>query len=197
MRECMNRRATWIKGLRRHLQLTQAQFAETLGVGQPTVSRWENGADPEIEHWELLRAAASRGNYGAFDEASLQKVPLIGYVGAGAAINMYGAGQGPFGEVDMPPGGNDQTVAVEVRGDSMTGVADDRWIIYYDARHDPPHEGLFGKLCVIGLANDTVLVKKLFPGRQPNRFDLYSTNGAPLFDQEVAWAAKVAWIKPT
>lgn len=193
----MDRRAIWIKGLRRHLGLTQTQFAESLGVGQPSVSRWENGSDPELAHWELLRATATRNNYEVFDETSLQKVPLIGFVGAGAAVNMYAVGQGPFGEVDMPPGGNEKTVAVEVRGDSMTGLADDRWIIYYDARYEPPHEGLVGKLCVIGLTSETVLVKKLFPGRQPNRFDLYSTNGAPLFDQEVVWAAKVMWIKPT
>lgn len=32
-----------IKALRKHMHLTQAQFAETLGVRRQTVSEWENG----------------------------------------------------------------------------------------------------------------------------------------------------------
>ncbi|MEL6381524.1 MAG: helix-turn-helix transcriptional regulator [Cyanobacteria bacterium J06626_18] len=40
-------RLTWdraaIKALRKHMNLTQAQFAETLGVRRQTVSEWENG----------------------------------------------------------------------------------------------------------------------------------------------------------
>ena len=38
---------TWdraaIRALRKHMNLTQAQFAETLGVRRQTVSEWENG----------------------------------------------------------------------------------------------------------------------------------------------------------
>lgn len=42
------RRATWdaqsVRGLRRHLELTQDQLADELGVRQQTVSEWETGA---------------------------------------------------------------------------------------------------------------------------------------------------------
>ncbi|MBE7380142.1 MAG: helix-turn-helix transcriptional regulator [Leptolyngbya sp. SIO1E4] len=45
--EYSNGEITWnqaaIKALRKHMQLTQAQFAETLGVRRQTVSEWENG----------------------------------------------------------------------------------------------------------------------------------------------------------
>ncbi|MEN6306014.1 MAG: helix-turn-helix domain-containing protein [Armatimonadia bacterium] len=196
MRYRMINRAVWVRGLRRQLGVNQARFAEMLGVAQPTVSRWEKGAEPEIAHWDALRALATAYNYGHIDERAVLTVPLIGFVSAGAAVNLYAEGQGPLDEVEMPPGGSEHTVAVEVRGDSMTGVADDQYIIYYDDRRDAVHEGLYGKLCVVGLANNTVLVKKLAPGRQLGRYDLYSTSGAPLFDQEVVWAAKVEWIKP-
>jgi DNA-binding transcriptional regulator YiaG len=41
------RRASWdaesVRGLRRHLSLTQEQLAEELGVRQQTVSEWETG----------------------------------------------------------------------------------------------------------------------------------------------------------
>jgi len=196
MRNRMIDRAKWVKGLRRHVGVNQAGFAELLNVAQPTVSRWERGAEPEIAHWDALRALAEKYNYGVLDEGATRTVPLIGFVGAGATVNLFGVGQGPFDEVEMPPGGSEYTVAVAVRGDSMAGIADDRWIIYYNDRQEPVHEGLYGKLCVVGFANDSVLIKKLAPGRRPGHFDLYSTNGAPIFDQEVIWAAKVEWIKP-
>jgi len=42
------RRAAWdaesVRGLRRHLALTQEQLADELGVRQQTVSEWETGA---------------------------------------------------------------------------------------------------------------------------------------------------------
>ena len=41
------KRVAWdaisVKGLRRHMQLTQEQLAEALGVRQQTVSEWETG----------------------------------------------------------------------------------------------------------------------------------------------------------
>lgn len=43
----VNGEITWdqtaIRALRKHMKLTQAQFAETLGVRRQTVSEWENG----------------------------------------------------------------------------------------------------------------------------------------------------------
>ena len=36
-----------IKKLRKHLGLTQVQFAELLGTTQITISAWENGKCPE------------------------------------------------------------------------------------------------------------------------------------------------------
>ena len=42
------RKATWdaasVRGLRRHMDLTQEQLAEAMGVRQQTVSEWETGA---------------------------------------------------------------------------------------------------------------------------------------------------------
>jgi DNA-binding XRE family transcriptional regulator len=196
MRPRMVSRAAWIKALRRHIGVNQARFAETLNVAQPTVSRWENGAEPELQHWELLKSVALRHNFETIDERVAATVPLIGFVAAGAQVNLFSDGQGPFGEVEMPPGGSEKTVAVEVRGESMAGVADDRWIIYYEDRREPVTDDLLGRLCIVGLADGRVLIKKLAVGRFPGRFDLYSTQGAPLFDQDVTWAARVEWIKP-
>ena len=36
-----------IKAIRKHLRLTQIEFAELLGTTQMTISTWENGKCPE------------------------------------------------------------------------------------------------------------------------------------------------------
>lgn len=97
----------------------------------------------------------------------------------------------------MPPkNGTETTVAVVVRGDSMAGQLEDGWIVYYDDRRAGPSEDLLGRLCVVGLNDGRVLIKKLLPGRQTGKYDLYSTNAAPMLDQQIDWAARVTWIAP-
>lgn len=62
------RRATWdattVRGLRRHLDLTQDQLAAELGVRQQTVSEWETGAyRPRGASERLLTIVADRAGY--------------------------------------------------------------------------------------------------------------------------------------
>ena len=62
------RRAEWdaysIRGLRRHLALTQEQLAEELGVRQQTVSEWETGAyRPRGASARLLTLVAERAEF--------------------------------------------------------------------------------------------------------------------------------------
>lgn len=196
MRHRMISRSEWIRGLREHMKLNQTDFAAEMGVTQPTSSRWEKDADPSIDNWEALKMKALEKGYPLPSNTPALVVPLIGFVGAATEINLFGDGQGPFGDVEMPPNGNAKTVAVEVRGDSMTGWADDRWVLYYDNVQDPPNSNLIGHLCVVALQGDRMLTKKLMPGRLPGRFDLWSSNAAPMLDQQVVWAAKISWIKP-
>ena len=96
----------------------------------------------------------------------------------------------------MPPTGGSDTVAVEVRGDSMSGVLDNGWIVYYDRRSDPPTPDMLGKLCVLGLEDGRTLVKRLVKAGANGSFDLYSVNAPPMLDRHVVWAAPVVWIKP-
>jgi DNA-binding transcriptional regulator YiaG len=62
------RRATWdahsVRGLRRHLALTQAELARELGVRQQTVSEWETGVyTPRGASEKLLNIVAERGGF--------------------------------------------------------------------------------------------------------------------------------------
>lgn len=53
-----------IKALRNHMGLTQAQFAQKLGVRRQTVSEWENGAyDPDRSTTKFLELIAEQSDF--------------------------------------------------------------------------------------------------------------------------------------
>lgn len=53
-----------MRRLRRHLELTQAELADELGVRQQTVSEWETGMyRPRGASERLLTMVADRGGY--------------------------------------------------------------------------------------------------------------------------------------
>ncbi|MEM7064487.1 MAG: helix-turn-helix transcriptional regulator [Cyanobacteria bacterium P01_B01_bin.77] len=53
-----------IKALRKHMSLTQAQFAQELGVRRQTVSEWENGVyDPDRSTTKFLELIAKQAKF--------------------------------------------------------------------------------------------------------------------------------------
>lgn len=186
--------------VRKLLQATgknQSELARRLKTSQGSISRWAKGAQ-EPKHHQMRVIEDYAVEIGVIDQSDVNQsdVPLVGFVGLGGEIS-YGEGQGPFGEAPVPPGGATKTtVAVMARGDSMAGQLEDGWTAYYDNRQEPPTEDILGKLCVVGLVDGRVLVKRLIKGRGPGLYDLYSASAPVLLDQAVLWAAKVTWIKP-
>ncbi|MFI5014520.1 MAG: helix-turn-helix domain-containing protein [Hyphomicrobiales bacterium] len=125
-----------------------------------------------------------------------RSVPLVGYVGAGATAHHYEQGQGPFDDVPAVAGSNDQTVAVEIRGDSL-GALFDRGLIYYDDVRRPVTTDLIGKLCVVGLPDGRILVKKITRSKSgPSLYHLSGQYGDPILDTTIEWAARVKSIVP-
>lgn len=122
-------------------------------------------------------------------------VPLVGLVGAGSAAHFYADGQGPFEEVDAPPDATDETVAVEIRGDSL-GSMFDRWLVFYDDVRRPVTNDLIGKPCVVGLPDGRVLIKQIVRSRDKARFHLISHMEDPILDVIVEWAARVKAMVP-
>jgi phage repressor protein C with HTH and peptisase S24 domain len=124
-------------------------------------------------------------------------VQIVGIAGAGPRGEIdFSYGQGELGQAPMPPGGNESTVAVEVRGDSMRGIADDGWMVYYDNRREPPTPNMLGELCVVGIVGGGVLIKTLAPGSKRNLYNLESVAAQTLRDVRVEWAALVTAIIP-
>jgi hypothetical protein len=124
----------------------------------------------------------------------LPVVRVVGYVGAGAKAHFYAVAQGDLDEVAAPEGATAETVAVEVRGSSL-GALFDSWLVFYDDVRRPVTSDLIGKLCVVGLADERVLVKKIKRAHD-GLYDLVSNTEDPIKDVPIDWAAKVKIMVP-
>ena len=129
------------------------------------------------------------------EEPTAPKVPVAGYVGAGAEAHFYAVAQGDLDEVEAPEGSSKQTVAVEIRGDSL-GTFFDRWLVFYDDIRSPITPDLIGKLCVVELDDGRVLIKKVQRSRVHGLFNLVSQNEPPIVDATIEWAARVKSMMP-
>lgn len=122
-------------------------------------------------------------------------VPIIGRVGADAEGSVYYMTPAERGDMTpMPPGGTRDAVALDVRGHSMTGYADDGALIYFENQESPPTPDLLGLVCVVETADGRVLLKRLLKGSRPGLYDLESIRGPTLEDQRLRWAAEVTTI---
>lgn len=121
-------------------------------------------------------------------------VPLVGYVAAGAVAHYFGD-QGQLDEVEAPDGSTEDTVAVEIRGDSLGSIFD-RWLVFYDEVRSPITSDLLGKLCVVGLADGRIMVKKVQKSKTPGFYHLLSNTEEPILDAVVEWAARVKNMVP-
>jgi transcriptional regulator with XRE-family HTH domain len=185
--------ANALKALRTKAGLSQEKLAEEAGISVSQVSRFEtNDRDMRLKDAQAF-SRVLQVPIAAIAEKPL--VPLVGYVGAGSEMAFFAEAHSPDEFVKMPPNGTEETVAVEIRGDSL-GSSFSGWCAYYDERREPPTEDLLGALCVIGLRDGRVLVKKIVQGRQRGHYDLWSHNAEPLLDQEVDWAARVTALLP-
>lgn len=190
-----------LKAAREAAGLNRAQLAQRLGYSVSGVGALENGQNkikPDVAELlaPIVRSTPEWLLYGRGDQAKPGgTVPLVGYVGAGAAAHFYASADEGLGEVEAPPGTTPQTRAAEIRGESL-GPLFDTWLVFYDDVRTPVTPDLIGKLCIVGLPDDKVLVKKIQRSRTPGLFHLLSNNEAPMLDQEVIWAAKVKTMRP-
>lgn len=122
-------------------------------------------------------------------------VPLVGYVGAGAEAHFYALSHGDLDRVKAPDGAGPDTVAVEVRGESL-GALFQRWLVFYDDIRSPVTADLIGRVCVVGLADDRVLVKQIKATRMAGIFDLLSNTEEPIEGVAIMWAARVKSMEP-
>lgn len=181
--------------------LSMQKLADLSGTKKQTVEKLEKGEMELTRTWAERFAPhldVSAKNI-LFPEGGEATAPILGLVGAdaGADVVLFNHGQGNLGRALLPPGGTESTVALEVRGESMRGMADDGWLVYYDDPREPPTSELIGEPCVCWLEDDRVLIKRLYYGRGEGLFDLESMSVPnTMRDVPVRRAALVTAIVP-
>jgi len=121
-------------------------------------------------------------------------VPVAGYVSAGAQAVFIPLPAGELDRVAAPPNATAQTIALEIRGESL-GEMFDRWLVFYDEVRSPITPDMIGKVCVVGLPDGRILVKKVKRARD-GLYDLLSSNEEPLRNVVIDWAARVTHMGP-
>jgi len=184
-----------------------ADFARDRGVPEVTYRSHENGIRPLTVRAARLYAKHLKVSWlwlleGDEKQGRNQKdprrlVPVVGHVGAGAAIyplddNETGGG---LDQVEAPPEDDGDLVAVVVRGDSMEDAYHDGDVIYYGRRLKLDDARLLGKDCIVKVEDGRTLVKRIARGARRGRFTLMSHNAPLISDVVLEWAAPVAWVR--
>lgn len=194
--------AARIAAARRQAGWSQQRLARAVSAAQTTVSSWERGrTEPGREDVrriaEALDIPIARLELDSAERGLVRAgtAPLVGFVSAGSRAHFFADGQGPFDEVAAPDGATEQTVAVEIRGESL-GSFFNEWLVYYDDVRAPVTPDLIGRLCVVGLVDGRVLIKKIKASQTPGVYHLLSQTEESILDVEVVWAARVRSMTP-
>ena len=211
-----------IKAARKMRGLHSRDIAEKLGTSVGAVGNWERGANVPsagnlfavAEFLQIDSKALAKGELVSLEQRSLvpsfdpdddaeefdadAEVPVVGYVGAGSEAHYYAVSQGELERVPAPKDTTEKTVAaMKVIGDSL-GPLFNRWLVYYDDAQHGVSTDHIGRLCVVGLPNDKILVKLIRRSRKfPGLYDLISNNPeeSVIEGQEIVWAARVTDMK--
>lgn len=171
--------------------LTQEQLAENLNLTELQIGRWERDeALPMPKNLtkiaQFFQVPEIWLSYGG--DSGPATVPVLGHVGAGAVVIPI---EGEIlEEIELPFSAPPDTRALRVRGDSMRPEISDGDFVVYRSISEDPHL-LVGKLVIAKLEDGRVLVKRLRRGKDPNTFDLESTNAAPIENQRLVWCSRV------
>lgn len=185
-----------LKSLREDHGWTHERAAEEMGVSRSQFIKLERG-ERRLNTDYIARAAKAFGVPASrvLGDDERLTIPIVGRVGATPdGIIVQDTGQGNFGELDVPAGATGDEAALEVDGYSMGIYAPDGSIILYHDRHDPPTEDLLGEVCVVGLPDGRVLMKRLLRGSARGLYDLASIVGETMHDQRVDWAGVVSIV---
>jgi len=184
-----------VKELREAKGWTQSDLGDAIGVGWQTISRIENARSRIVPKREKAIAEVFGIEIDDLYRDGPATVPIVGKAGAGPDGSvLFATGDGNFGEVEAPPDASPDAAALEVEGDSMYGIANDGWILFYEDKAAPSAEHM-GELCVCWLEDERVLVKFPQPGSQPGLFHLESANAPMMRDVPVRAFAIVTDIK--
>lgn len=177
-----------IAAFRRARRWSQATLAKLVNVAQTTISKWEKDKSEPSRDEKLRLLAALQVSYSDLEPlAALQKrrkVPLMGYVGAGQALE-YSTSSGLLEEIDCPIDVPEGATALRVRGDSMRPfLKSGSVLIFWREGLDPAD--FLGELCVVHTESGAAYVKYVERGSTPDTWTLTSLNAEPIRDARLS-----------
>lgn len=186
------------------------RIRETRGLSQPALAKLARTSQQQIDRLEkgqralTLKWARRLAPFLGVEPHEIEPVEeyeaasVLGYVGAGEQVLYFeDQAEGVLEEVEAPPGAHD-TVALRVRGDSMSPRYMEGELIFYSrARGLDPSNCLYED-CVVRLPDGRTLLKLVEPGSESDTFTLRSYNPSTplLVNRKVEWMAPVVWRGP-
>lgn len=188
----------WLREALKSAGMTQVALAQHLEsmlrrpYYAPTINNMISGFR-KISADELLAIAEITG-VPAPNSRQPFMAPVLGKVSAGAVMHLAEDAQGPFDEVEAPEGSPETTVAAIIEGDSL-GPHFNGWLVFWDQQPRPPGPEMNNKICVVGLDDGRIMIKRLARGSVPGTWTLLSQFEPPIYDANVKWATLVASMK--
>ena len=133
------------------------------------------------------------------DYLELNSVPIMGRVGAGAAIEPEHEQVPPegLGEVRLPFPISEETIAFEVAGDSMLPKYEngDVIVVYREQRH--PLASFYGEEAAVRLRTGERYLKTIERGKSAATVNLTSFNAKPINGVKLEWIGEICVTLPT
>jgi len=128
----------------------------------------------------------------------LNSVPIMGRVGAGAAIEPEHEQVPPegLGEVELPFPIAEETIAFEVSGDSMLPKYEngDIIVVYHEQRH--PLSSFYGEEAAVRLKTGERYLKTIERGKSSTVVNLTSFNAKPIVGVRLEWIGEICVTLP-
>lgn len=167
---------------------TKGGLAAAMGVRPGAVSEILSGL-------RLIKAAEIAD---IIDYLELNSVPIMGRVGAGAAIEPEYEQVPPegLGEVELPFPISEETIAFEVAGDSMLPKYEngDVIVVYKEQHH--PLASFYGEEAAVRLKTGERYLKTIERGKSSALVNLTSFNAKPINGVKLEWIGEICVTLP-
>jgi repressor LexA len=128
----------------------------------------------------------------------LNRVPIMGRVGAGAVIEPEHEQVPPegLGEIELPFPISEEIIAFEVAGDSMLPKYEngDVIVVYREQRH--PASSFYGEEAAVRLKTGERYLKTIERGKSPSVVNLTSFNAKPINGVKLEWIGEICVTLP-
>ena len=128
----------------------------------------------------------------------LNSVPIMGRVGAGAAIEPEHEQVPPegLGEIELPFPISEETIAFEVSGDSMLPKYENGDIIVVFKEQQHPVSSFYGEEAAVRLKTGERYLKTIERGKSATQVNLISFNAKPINGVKLEWIGEICVTLP-